>query len=432
MAAKARRILRIAAALTAGLGAASSSAIAQRPQFPTPVSSAPAAVPATPAPAARAWDPYSSSGISAYPSAASPTYSSSAYPTQPPPATYSPPGYPASAYPSVVGAPPASGTYPPPAYTPPPATSGSSIFGTAPNYSTAPPAVYAPPPPGYPAAATPYPASPYPGYAPAYAAPAPQQREGRFESLSLLTNYIPDLHGDGMGVTEVDINAAFKMRFPSESAPLYISPGFAFHFWDGPDNYPLPARTYDAYVNFAWRPLISQNFGLDLGFTPSLSTDFENTSSDMWRFQAKALGIVALTPRSQFVLGVYYLDRLQIKLLPAGGLIWTPNDDSRFEIFFPRPKVAFRLPSLGADELWLYFAGEYGGGRWAIKRDDGVNDRFDYNDIRVYVGLQWERQWGGQGFFEFGYVFNRELDFYLYQPDFNPGDSLMLRGGVSF
>ena len=47
-----------------------------------------------------------------------------------------------------------------------------------------------------------------------------------------------------------------------------------------------------------------------------------------------------------------------ITLLPVFGAIWMPTDMLRFDLAFPRPRVAIRVMD---DETWIYLGGELGG-----------------------------------------------------------------------
>ena len=127
-----------------------------------------------------------------------------------------------------------------------------------------------------------------------------------------------------------------------------------------------------------------------------------------------------LSPHMTLKAGVWYLDRVQVKILPAGGLVWTPNADIYFNILFPNPKIAKRLTTWGNTEWWLYASGDYGGGTWTIKRNtglrrrrvhpaDGTYTRFDYNDIRVAVGLEFKTPRQLEGHFEVGLSCSRQL-----------------------
>ena len=67
-------------------------------------------------------------------------------------------------------------------------------------------------------------------------------------------------------------------------------------------------------------------------------------------------------------LGVWYLNRVEYKLLPTCGVVWSPNDNVRFDILFPNPKYSQRLTAMGDTEWWWYLSGVYGGDAWTIRR----------------------------------------------------------------
>ena len=119
--------------------------------------------------------------------------------------------------------------------------------------------------------------------------------------------------------------------------------------------------------------------------------------------------------------------------LPAGGVLWTPTPQVRFDIFFPQPKLSAYLTTVGKFELWWYAAGEYGGGAWTIERADDSSDAVDINDIRVSGGFEWTGPQGLSGFVEAGFVFKRQVIYVVTPSDsFDPGDTYMIRAGISF
>ncbi len=126
-----------------------------------------------------------------------------------------------------------------------------------------------------------------------------------------------------------------------------------------------------------------------------------------------------------------YLDRVDIKLLPAIGVFLEPTPDVRFNVYFPRPKLAHRIPNVGNVEIWAYIAGEYGGGSWEISQPIG-SDQVDINDIRIYGGIEWTGPRGVTGFLEAGYVFERELMFRAVQIPYDLRDAAMVRAGLAF
>ena len=132
------------------------------------------------------------------------------------------------------------------------------------------------------------------------------------------------------------------------------------------------------------------------------------------------------------------IDELSFQL-PAGGIVWTPNSDVRFEILFPDPKFAKRLANYGNTEWWLTLRGEYGGGTWTVMRNfgipaiPGVLDSIDYNDLRAAVGLEWVNNGGLSGLFEVGIAFEREIRYRHYPPDvFRPNPTVYVHGGLTY
>lgn len=234
-------------------------------------------------------------------------------------------------------------------------------------------------------------------------------------------------------VQDAEVSATATFPFLYNVAPLLITPGFATHWWSGPIGGPnLPPRVYDLYLDFGWRPQVSPCFGLDLGVRPGLFTDFSQITTRSWRIQARALAIFTASPQIQIVGGFLYLDRNFLKWLPAGGIIWTPNEDTRYEILFPRPKLSQRIHTFGNTDWWVYLAGEYGGGAWQFDQPGVGQTNMDYNDLRAALGTEWFAFNGMKGYFEAGFVFNRQLFFTNGTPNYYPNVTYMLRAGILF
>jgi hypothetical protein len=317
--------------------------------------------------------------------------------------------------------------FPPPAYSP---------------YAASP---YAAPPTASPFAATPYAPAPY------SATPSSLYPEGiaitppsysfnqtlRFmQDLRLRWTWLSPMGSNSLGVNDVETNATFAVPFFKTTSPLMFTPGFGIHLWEGPVTEAplfaeLPPNTYDAFLDTAWYPQINNWLSAQVGVRIGAYTDFNTFVTNSIRVMGRGLGVVAITPRLQFALGVVYLDRVKIKLLPAGGLIWTPHQDARYEILFPNPKLSRRITTLGNNEIWLYGTGEYGGGSWTADIDGGSN-QFDYNDIRVAGGIESFGLRGFHSYFEVGYVFSREIVYRYDLPEYSPSDTLMLRAGVAY
>jgi hypothetical protein len=250
-----------------------------------------------------------------------------------------------------------------------------------------------------------------------------------------------------LGINDIETAVSFNVPLRSPETPLVITPGFALHLWDGPHSSgPLPAdmppQTFDAYIDAAWNPKLNPVLSAELEAQPGIYTDFRQSNVDSLRLKGKALLDLSYSPSVQVKAGVWYLDREQIKLLPAGGIVWTPNpadpDALRFDILFPNPRIRQRLSIGNNATWWWYVSGDYGGGTWTILREEGPKtgqvDLVDYNDIRVALGVEAKRVPGGlTGLFEVGGAFDRELAYRSLAPAaFRPDPAFFLRAGVIF
>ena len=263
------------------------------------------------------------------------------------------------------------------------------------------------------------------------------------QNIGIRTAWLAPIGGNNkLGVTETNIAATLAVPILYEQAPLLITPGFSFDFFQGPVSMPpvnadLPPTTYSAYIDVAWRPRILPSITpwltADLGVRTGIYTDFHAVNDHSIRVLGRGLALATVTEQVQLVLGVVYFDRVLVKILPAGGVIWTPNPDARYEIFFPSPKLARRWTTVRTTDLWYFIAGEYGGGSWTVRRANGTDDQVDYNDIRVSIGLESFANSGLHGIFDVGYVFDRALVYRSGDPSrFYPSDTIMLRAGLYY
>jgi hypothetical protein len=261
-----------------------------------------------------------------------------------------------------------------------------------------------------------------------------------FQQFKMEYTWLPGNGANNLNMQDAEVQATAAIPFSYAMAPILLTPGFAFHFWSGPDGGyqaapfipDLPSRVYDAYLDIGWRPQVSPRLSFDIGVRPGVYSDFGAWDSNAFRIQARGLGIFAMSPQVQIVAGVVYIDRYFIKLLPAGGVIWTPNEDTRFEILFPRPKLAERLTTIGNTDIWVYLAGEFGGGSWSIATQAG-RQGVEYDDYRAILGVEWTTFAGFRGYLEGGYVFGRKLRFKSTYPEFSGlDDTGMIRLGLIF
>ncbi len=419
---------------------------AQRVAIPTPVQPVQSTSPYTvqPSPYTVQPSPYSVPATAAPP----PTYASPAPSYAPPPTYTAPPSTAPIAPPASTSAPPP--TYSPAAVGPPPAfdpyTSGGSIAPAAPvaaPYSAAPavqsaPYLQQPAPPFQPA--------PYDITTAGETYWAKTQRLLQEISFEYTLLYGKSGDSSDFGDNEVELSATFAFpMFGNIETPLLVTPGFQTDWLQGPVSGPpfpgppptaggpdLPPQLYAAYLDFAWFPRCNEWLGGELGLQPGVWSDFKNVDSDSLRLLGRGVGTMALSPNLDLRLGLVYLDRVDIKMLPVAGVYWRPTPEWDMYLVFPNPKVRKFMSAVGNTKWWWYVAGEYGGGSWTVERQT-TDDQIDYNDIRVLGGFEWETQTHIRGHIELGYVFDREIVFRSGDPpNFKPDDTIMLRTGVSF
>ena len=105
----------------------------------------------------------------------------------------------------------------------------------------------------------------------------------------------------------------------------------------------LPPRLYDAYIDFRWLSQVTPKLGLDLAITPGVFSDFDQDSSKAFRLPGHAAAAWTWNETTKIVLGAAYLDRPDVEVIPIGGVIWTPNEDVKFDLVFPHPKISRRI-----------------------------------------------------------------------------------------
>ncbi len=216
----------------------------------------------------------------------------------------------------------------------------------------------------------------------------------RFQGPRLRYGWLND--GDNIDDVEMnDIDTSLVFAFPNflyTGQPLYVVPSFGLHLISGPSSASgadLPPQLYDAFLDTGWQSDPNQLIGADLGVRVGVFSDFDHVTTESVRVLGKGLATFRLTPYTTLKAGVYYLDRNDLKVLPAGGLLYQPTPNTRYDIFFPQPKLAQYFATVGTQDLWGYISGEYGGGSWTIRRANGSSDSIDINDIRVILGVEW-------------------------------------------
>lgn len=185
--------------------------------------------------------------------------------------------------------------------------------------------------------------------------------------------------------------------------------GFNLHLLSGPTNVALPSRLYDFSFGYQTRGRIQDAMSYDLASTVGVFSDFEDSARDGVRYPGHAVGMLHYTPEFDLVFGVDYLSRDDVKILPVIGFSWRPRsmEDVRVDMVFPRPRIDYAL----TDSNRIYLAGRFGGGTWDIEFPDDSNDVMTYRDLQILLGFESRNAKNACSAIEFGYVFDRSLEF---------------------
>ncbi|MFM8702366.1 MAG: hypothetical protein ACKOHG_00555, partial [Planctomycetia bacterium] len=171
----------------------------------------------------------------------------------------------------------------------------------------------------------------------------PGAKPGILQQALYQATELPKLDANGLGLTTLEKTITLGMPCPTIESPLLVTVGFAGTLTDVPTGADIPGELFDGYIQARWLKKLGDRFGVDLAVSPGWYSDFHNDSPQALRVTGHGFGAWEATKDLRVVAGVIYLDRYDINLLPAGGLLWTPADDKRNQLMFTRPRRAWRI-----------------------------------------------------------------------------------------
>jgi|GEM_PF-2790566 len=228
--------------------------------------------------------------------------------------------------------------------------------------------------------------------------------------VTLLSQTLPS-SSQGLGITSFDLRGTLKFgRWPF----LFVTPRAGLHSLSGPSTPDLPAQLYDFSLDTTVYLPLNDRWTVQLSAAPSVFSDFQ-ASKNAFRMVGRGLVFYRWSPELQLAGGFLYLGRKDIVALPAAGFIYTPNDDLKYDIIFPKPRIGYRYTHNEVRERWVYTTGELGGGSWAVQRTSGADDVATIRDYQLLMGIEHKQPNALNWQIEAGYVFSRKLE-YLSSP----------------
>lgn len=232
----------------------------------------------------------------------------------------------------------------------------------------------------------------------------------------------------GLGVTSLDLRGTLKFaRVPF----LFVTPRGGWHFLDGPPTTDLPPRLYDLSVDTTIYLPLNERWTAQASLAPGFYTDGKATK-DAFRMTGRALAFYRWSPELQLAGGFVYLGRKDVVALPAAGLVYTPTDDLKFDLMFPKPRAGYRYHHDLERERWVYCSGELGGGSWAVRRINGDDDVATYRDFQLLVGIEHKEPGVINWQLEGGYAFSRRVEYISKTGDTDLPSTAVLRVVLSY
>lgn len=228
-----------------------------------------------------------------------------------------------------------------------------------------------------------------------------------------------------------EFNGEFRYTAPLPNHWIWsLAPQFGYRGWGGPLAPDLPGDIYRAGLDVSLTTPSVGPFTMELGFTPTVGSDFDRSpKSNAMMWDGRGAMFVRTAPQWMWVLGVQYWDRLNDKIVPWAGIVFTPDDRWEFRAVFPNPQISAFLGTPWGVPTWLYVAGEYHVEAYEVSVGAG-HDQIEIKDWRVMLGLRSEQN-GVTSFIEGGWVFDRKARFRT-APEFDINDGFIVRGGMRF
>ncbi len=260
----------------------------------------------------------------------------------------------------------------------------------------------------------------------------PGAKPGILQQALFTVTELPKFGSNGLGLTNLEQSITLGLPAPTPASPLLVTAGFVGTLVDKPTGVDMPNELFEGYVQARWLRKLTEKLGMDLAVSPGWYSDFKNDTPQAMRITGHGFGAWEATENLRVIAGLIYLDRYDVNMLPAGGLLWTPYDSTRFELIFPRPRLAWRVAESQRAAQWLYVAAEFGGNQWATQSSSGNDQVMVIRDYRLLAG--WERRPANLGLnwrLETGWVFGRTVQYYFSNDEtFNPSNTFLARAGI--
>jgi hypothetical protein len=228
----------------------------------------------------------------------------------------------------------------------------------------------------------------------------------------------------------LDVGVGTGIPLGSFDNILGVTPRFRVDWIDAASSIDIPDQLYEFELQFFHRRPIRDRLSLLAIVSPSIRSDL--TTSDR-AFRVFALGLLnweCVPERLTLSAGAVVLGRADLPVLPALGIVWTPNHRTKLDLRFPLTRFSYRLAKNGGEsETWAYLSGGIGGNTWAVTRDNDRTDELSLRDYRLVLGVERLVDGGGGCFAEFGVALGRRLEYERTETEISFDDAAIVRAG---
>ncbi|WP_145416825.1 DUF6268 family outer membrane beta-barrel protein [Planctomycetes bacterium K23_9] len=250
------------------------------------------------------------------------------------------------------------------------------------------------------------------------------------QSVSVSGGFLGDV-GDGLlSSSNLELSVGTGIPLGSFDNIVGVTPGFRIDWIDADAGIDVPDELYQFEIQFFYRRPISKRLSAMAIVSPSIRSDL--TTSDN-AFRVFALGLLnweCIPGRLTLSGGVVYLGRADLPVVPAIGVLWKPDPDTKVDLRFPVATISRRIAKdIGRSEVWTYLAGGLGGNTWAVTRANSRADELSLRDFRLTAGIEKVVDGGGGWFAETGYAFGRRIEFERDDTELKLDDAVVLQAG---
>lgn len=232
---------------------------------------------------------------------------------------------------------------------------------------------------------------------------------------------------DGKNAGIVEVGAAAELfYFRTSVGDLDFKALADSLFFVGSGGINLPSQVSALRLDMSYLRRTDDGYALKLAFQPGFYSEFKGFRSRAFYVPFSVQGIRTFNESVSALGGLQFYPGFDRKVDPRLGVRWAVSDMVLVDLFYPASQISFR-PNFD----WTFSVGlakreflEY-----RLKRSD-PRGSLQLDEARWYVGVDRTISDTLQLMFEFGYVFNRKVDFDHVESSRDWDDAMYYRIGV--